>query len=117
MQEPTRDELVNELPKNAYPITDVQPEPVSAEAPAPTRRVGPVFIAAYAAAYFGTWMALLTPIIVALPLRIAQIDAKGEAAAPPPLPPIGVGFAPAPNPPFWQHTDRTRAAFPSAGPL
>src|SRR2546429_9890374 len=79
MQEPTRDELVNELPKNAYPITDVQPEPVSAEAPAPTRRVGPVFIAAYAAAYFGTWMALLTPVVVALALRIAQIDAKGEA--------------------------------------
>src|SRR5207237_9960993 len=79
MQEPTRDELVNELPKNAYPITDVQPEPVSAEAPAPTRRVGPGFIAAYAAAYFGTWMALLTPVVVALALRIAQIDAKGEA--------------------------------------
>src|SRR5436305_15249716 len=79
MQEPTRDELVNELPKNRWPISATSPERVSADAPAPTRRVAPVFIAAYAAAYFGTWMALLTPIIVALPLRVAQIDAEGEA--------------------------------------
>src|SRR5207237_10113852 len=106
MQEPTRDELVNELPKNAYPITDVQPEPVSAEAPAPTRRVGPVFIAAYAAAYFGTWMALLTPIIVALPLRIAQIDAKGEAGDLSLILSIGALFALSANPLFVNLSDR-----------
>src|SRR5437588_11942044 len=79
MKEPTRDELANELPKNPFPITDTSPERVSPEAPAPTRRVGPLFIAAYAAAYFGTWMALLTPVVVALALRIAEIDATHEA--------------------------------------
>src|SRR2546421_11228225 len=100
MQEPTRDELVNELPKNPLPITATSPERVSAEAPAPTRRVGPVFIAAYAAAYFGTWMALLTPIIVALPLRIAQIDAKGEAGALSPLLSVGAICSPVPPPHF-----------------
>src|SRR5260370_38685403 len=97
MQEPTRDELVNELPKIPLPITATSPERVSAEVPAPTRRVGPVFIAAYAAAYFGTWMALLTPIIVALPLRIAQIDAKGEAGGL--LPPLLTRRSLSPRPP------------------
>src|SRR5438105_13662885 len=111
MQEPTRDELVNELPKNPLPITATSPERVSAEAPAPTRRVGPVIIAAYAAAYFGTWMALLTPIIVALPLRIAQIDAKGEAGALPVLLGIGALLALGPIPLFGKLSDRTRARF------
>ena len=111
MQEPTRDELVNELPKNAYPITDVQPEPVSAEAPAPTRRVGPVFIAAYAAAYFGTWMALLTPVVVALALRIAQIDAKGEAGDLSLVLGVGAFFALVANPLFGKLSDRTRSRF------
>ncbi|TMC91939.1 MAG: MFS transporter [Chloroflexi bacterium] len=109
MQEPTRDELVNELPKNAYPTTATSPERVSAEAPAPTRRVGPVFIAAYAAAYFGTWMALLTPIIVALPLRIAQIDAKGEAGDLSLILGIGAIFALVANPLFGKLSDRTRS--------
>ncbi len=111
MQEPTRDELVNELPKNPLPITATSPERVSAEAPAPTRRVGPVFIAAYAAAYFGTWMALLTPIIVALPLRIAQIDAKGEAGALSLILGIGAIFALVANPLFGKLSDRTRSRF------
>src|SRR2546421_1578468 len=109
MQEPTRDELVNELPKNPLPITATSPERVSAEAPAPTRRVGPVFIAAYAAAYFGTWMALLTPIIVALPLRIAQIDAKGEAGDLSLILGIGAIFALVANPLFGKLSDRTRS--------
>src|SRR5256885_3081044 len=111
MQESTRDELVNELPKNAYPITDVQPEPVSAEAPAPTRRVGPVFIAAYAAAYFGTWMALLTPVVVALALRIALIDAKGEAGDLSLVLGVGAFFALVANPLFGKLSDRTRSRF------
>jgi len=111
MQEPTRDELVNELPKNPLPITATSPERVSAEAPAPTRRVGPVFIAAYAAAYFGTWMALLTPIIVALPLRIAQIDAKGEAGDLSLILGIGAIFALVANPLFGKLSDRTRSRF------
>src|SRR2546429_6676241 len=109
MQEPTKDELVNELPKNPLPITATSPERVSAEAPAPTRRVGPVFIAAYAAAYFGTWMALLTPIIVALPLRIAQIDAKGEAGDLSLILGIGAIFALVANPLFGKLSDRTRS--------
>src|SRR2546423_2823094 len=109
MQEPTRDEILSELPKNPFPVTDVQPEPVSAEVPAPTRRVGPVFIAAYAAAYFGTWMALLTPVVVALALRIAQIDAKGEAGDLSLTLGIGAIFALVANPLFGKLSDRTRS--------
>src|SRR5207248_3063258 len=97
------------LPKNPLPITATSPERVSAEAPAPTRRVGPVFIAAYAAAYFGTWMALLTPIIVALPLHIAQIDAKGEAGDLSLILGIGAIFALVANPLFGKLSDRTRS--------
>src|SRR3989440_12038124 len=117
MQEPTRDELVNELPKNPLPITATSPERVSAEAPAPTRRVGPVFIAAYAAAYFGTWMALLTPIIVALPLRIAQIDAKGEAGDLSLILGIGAIFGLVANPLFGKLRDRTPSRLVMRRPL
>ncbi len=111
MQEPTRDEILSEQPENAFPITDSSPEQVSAEAPAPLRRVGPVFIATYAAAYFGTWMALLTPVVVALALRIAQIDAKGEAGALSLVLGVGAIFALIANPPIGKLSDRTRSRF------
>src|SRR6266568_1289106 len=111
MQEPTKDELVNELPKNPFPITATSPEQVSAEVPAPPRRVGPVFIAAYAAAYFGTWMALLTPVVVALALRVQQIDAKGEAGDLSLVLGIGAIFALIANPLFGKLSDRTRSRF------
>ena len=111
MQEPTRDELVNEQPKTAFPITDPSPDRVSADASAPTKRVGPVFIAAYAAAYFGTWMALLTPVVVALALRLAQIDAKHEAGNLSLILGVGAVFALIANPLFGKLSDRTRSRF------
>src|SRR5260221_838800 len=111
MQDPSRDDLVNERPKNSFPIRDVHPEPVSAEATAPTRRVGPVFIAAYAAAYFGTWMALLTPVVVALALRIAQIDAKGEAGDLSLVLGVGAFFALVANPLFGKVSGRSTSPF------
>lgn len=111
MQELPGNEFVNELPKNPFPITDTSPERVSADASAPTRHVGPVFIATYAAAYFGTWMALLTPVVVALALRIQQIDAKGEAGDLSLVLGIGAVFALIANPLFGKLSDRTRSRF------
>src|SRR5947209_15016293 len=111
MQEPIRDKIQSEQPKDAFPITATSPEQVSPEAPAPTRRVGPVFIAAYAAAYFGTWMALLTPVVVALALRIAQIDAKGEAGDLSLVLGVGAIFALIANPLFGKLSARTRSRF------
>lgn len=111
MQEPIKDEILSELPKNAFPVTDTSPDRVSAEATVPVRRVGPVFIATYAAAYFGTWMALLTPVVVALALRIAQIDAKGEAGALSLVLGVGAIFALVANPLIGKLSDRTRSRF------
>lgn len=61
---------------------DAAPEPAPADAPTdaptaalgePTRRVGAGWIAAFATAWFGIWMAQLTPVQLLLP---AQIDAE-----------------------------------------
>ena len=40
----------------------------------PQERVGLLCTTIYALAYFGLWMALLTPIVVSMALRIAEID-------------------------------------------
>lgn len=77
MHEPTRTELVKDLPKSPFPIIDTSLDRVGADASAPIRRVDTVFIAAYATAYVGAWMALLTPVVVALALPMAHINARG----------------------------------------
>jgi MFS family permease len=43
-------------------------------------RVRPFFVSAYTLAYFGVWMALLTPPTVTLALRVASLDPANKAA-------------------------------------
>jgi MFS family permease len=62
---------------NLDAASDATPTPIPADAPTaalgePTRRVGAGWIAAFATAWFGIWMAQLTPVQLLLP---AQIDA------------------------------------------
>ena len=112
MTEPTGEPLDAEVAQGSFPITDMNPDRESTGLPAPTRRVGPMFIAAYAAAYFGTWMALLTPVVVALALRIAQLtDKQGEAGALSLVLGVGAIFALIANPLFGKLSDRTRSRF------
>ena len=44
MQEPIKDELVNEIPMDVLPVTDASPAMVSQETPLPMKRVGVGFI-------------------------------------------------------------------------
>jgi MFS family permease len=56
-------------------------------------------------------MALLTPVVVALALRVAEIDAKGEAADLSLILGVGAIFALIANPLFGKLSDRTRSRF------
>src|SRR5258708_35159442 len=84
---------------------------VSEEVPTRVSRVGLGFISAYAAAYFGSWIAILTPVIVTLALRIQQINPAGKAASLSLVLGIGAIFALVANPFFGKLSDRTRSRF------
>ncbi len=99
--------LVNELPKDVLPVTDASPMMVSQETALPRKRVGLGFISAYAAAYAGTYMALLVPVIVTLALRIQQLDAAGKAGDLALVTAIGAIFSLLANPFFGRLSDRT----------
>ncbi|MDE2453789.1 MAG: MFS transporter [Burkholderiales bacterium] len=45
----------------------------------PEARVGPIFVLFYGLALFGLWMAVLTPVIVSMALRIATLDPVNKA--------------------------------------
>ena len=77
----------------------------------PTDRVGWGFIFVYALAYAGTWLALLTPVLVTIALRVRHIT-PGRAADNLSLV-LGVGalFALLGNPLFGFLSDRTTSRF------
>ena len=52
----------------------------SAQLAAP-QPVGMRLVGVYSLAYFGVWMALLTPVVVTLALRVAQIDPVNKEAS------------------------------------
>lgn len=76
-----------------------------------TRRVTPAFVFVYALAYMGVWLALLTPMLVTISLRVRQIaptpaDAERSLAL---VLAIGAIFALIGNPVFGRLSDRTTA--------
>lgn len=60
MAERADNEAANILPNDPFPITATTPDRLGPKVTPPTERVGGMFIAAYAAAYFGVFIALLT---------------------------------------------------------
>src|SRR5260370_33837671 len=84
---------------------------VSEEAPATVNRVGLGFISAYAPAYFGSWIAVLTPVVATLALRIQQINPAGKAASLSLVLGVGAIFALLANPVFGKLSHRTRSRF------
>ena len=110
MSELSRDEFLNEPPKNPFPVTDTSPER-AIEEPLLMKRVGPVFIIIYAAAYLGTWIGVLTPVVVTLALRVSQINPTGKAGSLSLVLGIGAIFALLANPFFGKLSDRTRSRF------
>ena len=111
MSELYTDEFLNASVGNAFPIAATIPERVSEEAPALVKRVGLGFIIAYAAAYFGSWIAILTPVVVTLALRVQQINPAGKAASLSLVLGVGAIFALLANPFFGKLSDRTRSRF------
>src|SRR3712207_2893510 len=74
-------------------------------------RVGPVFIAAYALAMFGIWMAINLPATVTLALRISEIDPAGKTTSYSIAAGVGTLTAVLANPFFGRLSDRTRSRF------
>jgi MFS family permease len=86
-------------------------ESIGVSAPEPTRRVGWGFIALFALAYAGTWLALLTPVLVTIALKLHQL-APGSAADNQSLVlATGAFFAMIGNPLFGRLSDRTTSGF------
>jgi MFS family permease len=77
----------------------------------PDSRVGWSFVAAYAAAYTGMWMALLSPILVGLTLRARAIDPEHAPADLSLVMGVGALIALFGNPFFGRLSDRTTSRF------
>ncbi|MET0498594.1 MAG: MFS transporter [Steroidobacteraceae bacterium] len=77
----------------------------------PTRRVGWGFIGLYALAYAGTWLALLTPIVVTLALRVQQLTPDRAAQNLSIVLAIGATCALLAGPVFGRLSDRTTSGF------
>jgi MFS family permease len=78
---------------------------------APGRKVGSTFIVAYALAYTGVWMALLTPLTITLALKIRQVSPDGAAGSLSLVLGIGALIALVANPFFGRLSDRTASRF------
>jgi MFS family permease len=84
---------------------------VPADAGIATRGVGWGFISIYAAAYAGTWLALLTPIMVTLSLRARELSPEGSEYWLSLVLAVGALFALAGNPLAGWLSDRTTSAW------
>lgn len=73
--------------------------------------VSPLFIAIYALAMFGIWMAIMLPASVTLALRISEIDPVGKTTSYSIAAGIGTLTAMLANPFFGRLSDRTRSRF------
>lgn len=72
-------------------------------------RVGKAFIAVYSLAYFGVYMALLTPVIVTMALRVAQLDPANKETNLSLILGVGALIAMLTNPVAGLLSDRTTA--------
>lgn len=80
-------------------------------ASAPMTRVGAGFITIYALAYTGTWLALLTPVLVTIALRVRQLTPENAAGNLSLVLGVGAIFALIGNPLFGRLSDRTTSRF------
>ena len=77
----------------------------------PRERVGLLFMSIYALAYFGLWMALLTPVIVSMALRVTEIDPANKEANLSLILGLGAIVALIANPVAGYFSDRTTSRF------
>lgn len=74
-------------------------------------RVGWGFITLHACAYTGTWLALLTPVLVTIALKVRQLAPETAASSLSLVLACGAFFAMAGNPVFGRLSDRTTSRF------
>jgi MFS family permease len=86
-------------------------EGIGERAPEPTQRVGWGFIGLFALAYAGTWLALLTPVLVTIALKLHQLDPASAADNQSLVLATGAFFAMIGNPLFGRLSDRTTSDF------
>jgi MFS family permease len=75
------------------------------------RRIGWRFVLVYALAYTGTWIALLTPVLITISLKIRQLTPDDAAATHSLVLSVGAFFALLSNPLFGRLSDRTASRF------
>ncbi len=75
------------------------------------RSVGIGFVSAYCAAYLGVFVALLTPVLVTLAIRVEQLDPSGKAQSLALVMGVGAFCALVANPFFGKLSDRTTSRF------
>jgi MFS family permease len=83
--------------------------PAASEPAAP--RVGLGFVAVYALAYTGTWLALLTPVLVTIAMRVRELAPADPAESVSWVLALGAIFALMGNPLFGRLSDRTTSRF------
>ncbi len=83
----------------------------SAQPVGPTEPVGLGFIASFAGAYLFLWIALLTPIMVSLAIRVQQIDPENKETSLSLVLALGAFLAMIANPFFGKLSDRTTSRF------
>lgn len=86
---------------------DLQEQPASSAAVDDKARVGGGFIALHALAYTGTWLALLTPVLVTIALKVRQLAPETAASSLSLVLGLGAFFALIGNPLFGRLSDRT----------
>lgn len=90
-----------------HPAQAPSPEPRVLLAEPPAKRVRWGFIVIYALAYAGTWLALLTPVLVTIALKVRQLSPQHATATLSLVLGIGAFFALIGNPLFGRLSDRT----------
>ncbi|MET0536145.1 MAG: MFS transporter [Steroidobacter sp.] len=88
-----------------------QEQPASSAAVEHKPRVGWGFITLHALAYTGTWLALLTPVLVTIALKVRQLDPGIAASNLSLVLGFGAFFALLGNPLFGRLSDRTTSRF------
>jgi MFS family permease len=88
-----------------------QQQPASSAAVEDKARVGWGFITLHALAYTGTWLALLTPVLVTIAMKVRQLAPESAASSLSLVLGLGAFFALIGNPLFGRLSDRTTSRF------
>jgi MFS family permease len=108
---PRRGRTVSRLKFRRGKLLSASPPALPDVAPPTTHPVGLRFVLLYALGYTGTWLALLTPGLVSLALRLRQLSPATATQDLALVLSVGAIFAIVSNPVFGHLSDRTRSRY------